>query len=175
MFHDIGNTVIYNELYIACVDFREKIDNCVRQHSDLFENFPHGYCDHICIWAYDYLVSKGYTGIEFRISDPFLEDRDGSHVWLYWNGYNMDFSCDQFNTTNIKYEKVIIEKIEHDENGNLIRTRYTPRSVTKPTRNNQALLEYTGLRTLFFPNSEKERDEIYKVLGITFELISKTA
>ena len=61
----------FQKLYAVCKEFREKIDKCVNEHRNLFINFPHGYCDHICIWAYDYLTSKGYTNIEFRIHDPF--------------------------------------------------------------------------------------------------------
>ena len=104
-----SNNSNFQKLYAVCKEFWEKIDKCVNEHRDLFVNFPHGYCDHICIWAFDYLTSKGYTNIEFHIHDPFLPDRGGSHVWLYWNGFNMDFSCDQFSLNGgEQYASVIV-------------------------------------------------------------------
>ena len=165
-----SNNIEFQKLYATCKDFREKVDKCVNEHRNLFSGFPHGYCDHICIWAYDYLMSKGYTNIEFRIHDPFLPGRDGSHVWLYWNGFNMDFSCDQFNTEDELYAPVIVVKTKYDKNGNIIRNRYTPENVTISNRESQALLEYDPLRILYaWPNSIKEREIIYKELGLVFE------
>lgn len=46
-----SNNSNFQKLYAVCKEFREKIDKCVCEHQDLFVNFPHGYCDHICIWA----------------------------------------------------------------------------------------------------------------------------
>lgn len=164
-----NNIIEYHKLYSVCSEFRGKVDKCVQTHHELFTNFPHGYCNHICIWAYDYLVSKGYSNIEFRIHDPFLHNRVGSHVWLYWNGFSMDFSCDQFNLGTERFESVIVVKTEYDSNGNLVRTRYTPQNVTIANRKSQVLLEYDPLRVLYaFPNSIKERDIIYKELGLVF-------
>lgn len=165
-----SNNSNFQKLYAVCKEFREKIDKCVNEHRDLFVNFPHGYCDHICIWAYDYLTSKGYTKIEFRIHDPFLPDRDGSHVWLYWNGFSIDLSCDHFNAKDRQYESVIVVKTKYDKNGCVIRNRYTQKDVTISNRKNQVLLEYDPLRVLYaWPNSIKERNIIYKELGLIFE------
>ena len=166
-----SNNSNFQKLYAVCKEFREKIDKCVCEHQDLFVNFPHGYCDHICIWAYDYLTSKCYTNIEFRIHDPFLPDRDGSYVWLYWNGFNMDFSCDQFSLGGgEQYASVIVVETKYDKNGYVIRNRYTPEHVTSSNRESQVLLEHDPLRVLYaWPNSIKERDIIYKELGIVFE------
>ena len=48
--------------------------------------------------------------------------------------------------------------------------RYTPEHVTSSNRESQVLLEYDPLRVLYaWPNSIKERDIIYKELGIVFE------
>ena len=161
----------FQKLYAVCKEFREKIDKCVNEHRNLFINFPHGYCDHICIWAYDYLISKGYTNIEFHIHDPFLPDRVGSHVWLYWNDFNMDFSCDQFSLkSGEQYASVIVSETKYDKNGYVIRNRYTPEHVTISDRKSQVLLEYNPSRVLYaWPNSIKERDIVYKELGLDFE------
>lgn len=170
MKHKAATQDCYYRLYTICSEFREKLDNCVKKHPNLFKCFPHGYCSHICIWAYDYLVSKGFTGIEFRINDPFLENMDGSHTWLYWNGYNIDLSCDQFNAFGENFDKVIIEKIEYNIDGEIKRTRYTPLNVTKSSRQIQVALEYNPLRILYaFPDSEQERNLIYEELGISFK------
>ena len=50
------------------------------------------------------------------------------------------------------------------------RNRYTPEHVTISDRKSQVLLEYNPSRVLYaWPNSIKERDIVYKELGLDFE------
>lgn len=83
----------------------------------------------------------------------------------------MDFSCNQFSLGGgEQYASVIVVETKYDKNGYVIRNRYTPEHVTISNRKSQVLLEYAPWRVLYaWPNSIKERDIIYKELGIVFE------
>lgn len=83
----------------------------------------------------------------------------------------MDFSCDQFSLKNgEQYASVIVAETKYDKNGYVIRNRYTPEHVTISDRRSQVLLEYDPLRVLYaWPNSIKERDIVYKELGLVFK------
>ena len=83
----------------------------------------------------------------------------------------MDFSCDQFSLkSGEQYASVIVAETKYDKNGYVIRNRYTPEHVTISDRKSQVLLEYNPSRVLYaWPNSIKERDIVYKELGLDFE------
>lgn len=151
----------YGYLYSICRDFRKKIDECVHNNKDLFDGFPHGYCAKISLWACDYLSSKGFKNIILLSHDPFLPNSDGNHVWLHWEKYHIDLSCDQFSNDNMKYDSVIIIQ---DGNDTTPEKRYSNQNEEE-TRNKRAFLEYVPI---WNQKDEKERDLIYKALNIKY-------
>ena len=65
---------------------------------------------------------------------------------------------------------LLFAETKYDKNGYVIRNRYTPEHVTISDRKSQVLLEYNPSRVLYaWPNSIKERDIVYKELGLDFE------
>jgi|GEM_PF-2201113 len=151
----------FEKLYSLCKEFRETVDKCVEEHHKVFEGFPNGYCAQVSIWAYDYLASKGYKNIEFRNRDPFFQDRDGNHVWLHWNGYNIDLSSDQFSNESVKFPSVLIVKDEEDKTPE---KRYTT-GYEVTSRDYRVLMEYVPVSSM----EEKQKlDLIYATLGLVF-------
>lgn len=148
----------YEDLYQQCLHVRLTIERCVKNNPSLYNHFPHGYCNHVSIWLYDYLTSKDYKSIEFHMRRSFMNS-DCNHVWLYWNGYNIDLTCDQFNDENSCFDTVIVSKIN---------SNYKEFDMIS-NRKERIDLEYNPYRILCaFPDSEKERDIIYEELGLDF-------
>lgn len=158
----MGNKIDEKELYLVCKNLRELIDRCVKQHPNLFKDFPKGFCNHVSIWTYDYLHSLGYKNIEFYVSDNFLSSNNHyGHVWLNSCGLNIDLTCDQFNSDESKFEPVIVSSTNDLYNN----FHY------KVTRKEQVDLEYCNpYRDQIFPNALKERNIIYDAMGIEFKL-----
>ena len=46
----------FRKPFAICKEFREKVDKCVNQHRNLFDDFPHGYCNYICIWVFGHMI-----------------------------------------------------------------------------------------------------------------------
>ena len=91
---------------IAC---RHIIDECKKKYPDLFGTFPNAYCADACLWLCDYLISKEFESdlFRFRSKDPFI-DGLGNHVWLYYSGFNVDITADQFNKYGYNFPQVIV-------------------------------------------------------------------
>lgn len=101
------------ELKRLCLFVRSSIEICQKQNPTILIDFPHGFCNMASIWLYDYLTSKGYTDITFRMRDPFLKNFDGNHVWLHWKSYDMDITADQFNRLGENFSSCIVS--DNDE------------------------------------------------------------
>ena len=158
----MDRTLLEKELYSICRGLRNIFDQCVIAHPDLFKSFPKGFCNHVSIWTYDYLYSLGYKNINFCASDNFLfSNKHYCHIWLNYQGIDIDLTCDQYNSTESKYDSVIVSA-----------TNVLYKDVLyRPSRQEQVELEYYNpMRDMIFPNAHRERDIIYNAMGLVFKL-----
>lgn len=150
-----------NILFNHCLHVRNMIELSMKENENLFKGFPNGYCNLTSIWLHDYLYFKGYKDIQFRSRDPFTESIEGNHVWLRVGKFNLDITCDQFNSNDNSFPRVTVAS---DEESSLY---LAPFEISN--RTGQIMLEYS-LRLAYYPNMEKERDIIYKKMNINFQI-----
>lgn len=150
-----------NILFNHCIHVRNLIELSMKENENLFKGFPNGYCNLASIWLHDYLYCKGFRDIQFRGKDPFIESINGNHVWLRLGQYNLDITCDQFNSQGLNFPSVIVATDEE------LSLYLLPFDIL--SRIEQVMLEYSQ-RLAYYPNMRKEQDIIYKKLNINFQI-----
>jgi len=97
-----------NNLFVHSSFVRNQIEN-LKKTTNLFKEFPNGYCSRASLWLYDYLQSKGYNSIKFCFREPF-GTIDMNHVWLHIGDLNIDITGDQFNKKGFCFDSIYVER-----------------------------------------------------------------
>lgn len=147
------------ELFEYCSNLRSILDKCKINYPNLFGTFPNAYCADASLWLCDFLISNGYDEslFQFRSKDPFLDDIEGNHVWLYYSGFNLDITADQFNNDGYSFLPVIVSKndfhyLNYDEND--YKKDYSSHSFSP---------------SCMFEHWNERYDIVYKLMGIRFD------
>jgi len=151
------------KLYECALYVRENIEYCKNINKG-YSDFPYGYCAKASLWLYDYLYFNGYRDMEIRMKDPFIcELGIGNHVWLFYKGYNLDITADQFNRKGYNFDSVYVSN-----DPNLYYDSYNEIVVREHLINDffaSLMYEQGGF-------SDKW-NYLYKSLGISFEVTLK--
>ena len=149
-------------LYSNCAAFRRNLETLKKEQPDLFGTFPSAYCADASLWLCDYLISRGYKRDEFRFRarDPFL-DNLGNHVWLYYSGFDIDITADQFNKHGYNFPQVIVS------NNNAYYSEYDEQWCKKE----YSAHSYSPICILFEQWGNKY-DIVYERLGLKFDINS---
>lgn len=151
-------------LYDYSKQLRELLNNCKECYPSLFGTFPNAYCADASLWLCDYLISKGFDSstFSFRSKDPFIKE-GGNHIWLNYQGIDIDITADQFNKKGYNFSQVIVS--EKNQNyllydDNWLKKDYSAHSYSP----------------ICFINEQwnKKYDIIYEKMELKFDLSSVT-
>ena len=149
-------------IYKYSKELRDILNHLKDNTPELFGSFPSAYCADASLWLCDFLMNKGFNAslFRFRSKDPFIEEA-GNHVWLHYQGIDIDITADQFNKKGYDFPQVIVADNNplyfiYDENR---------------CKNEYSSHSYSPLCCLYEHWDEKYKI-VYEIMGLRFDLSS---